>query len=100
MGYRRYNPVYTIVNDEVVEMTNSYGYFSAQYVRATGLPTGERKDNWLSKSQCKLIKKPVGEEELTEGIVGFARAMHGYYALYERDLSEDEKILLQKRRYR
>lgn len=101
MGYNRYEEVYTTINNKNIIMINSYGYFTANYVRETGLPMKERKDNWLSKSQCNLIKKPVGEEELIDGIVGFARAMHGYYALYERNLSEDDKkLLLKKRKYK
>ena len=98
MGYRRFKETYTTINDETIMLTNSYGYFSAQYVKSTNLPIGRLNPNWISRSQCKLIKKPVTEEELIDGIVGFCRAMHGYYGLYHRDLTEEDKEILKRKR--
>lgn len=84
MGYKRYKPIFTNVNGKEIKMINSYGYYTAEYVKSTGKPykSDERKDNWYSKSQCKKMKQPVKENEEP---VGFSIAMHGYYALYERD---------------
>ena len=76
---------------------NSYGYFAGEYVKETGLSTKERKWNWLPKTQCKIIKKPVTEEEEINGVVAFARGMHGYYGLYERILSEQDILTLKQK---
>lgn len=98
MGYRRYNEVFIDVDGKKIKLFNSYGFFAAEYVKHSKLPDYRMSENWLSKSQCKLIKKPVGEEELIDGIVGFARAMHGYYGLYYRELTDEDKEILKKKR--
>lgn len=100
MGYRRYEEVFINIDGKEIKLYNSYGFFAAEYVNYTGLPKNERRKNWLSKSQCKIIKKPVNEDELINGIVGFMPAMHGYYALYERFIDDgDVKLLKQKGKY-
>ena len=98
MGYKRYDETYIVVNNEIIVLTNTYGYFSAQFVKSTNLPIGRLNDNWMSKSQCKAIKKPVNEEEVLNGLVGFCRAMHGYYGLYYRELTDEDKEILKKKR--
>ena len=98
MGYKRYEEVHITLNNKIVKMINSYGFFAAEYVHARNLPKHRMSENWLSRTECKIIKRPVTDDELLGGIVGFSRAMHGYYALYERILTEEEKILLNKSR--
>ena len=101
-GYNRCPELCIEHGNKLIIMINSYGYFSGEYVRATGLPfsKSERQSNWLSKTQCKIIKQPVLEDEEYNGIVGFARAMHGYYALYERNINEDDiNLLIEKGKY-
>jgi hypothetical protein len=84
MGYKRYKPVFITVNGKEIQMINSYGYYTAEYVKTSGKPYryADRKENWYSKTQCKNMKKPVNKNEEP---VGFSIAMHGYYALYERN---------------
>lgn len=84
MGYKRYKPIYGNINGKEMKIMNDYGFYTAEYVKTTGKPYKgiDRKKNWYSKTQCKKIKMPVkdGEEP-----VAFSIAMHGYYALYERE---------------
>lgn len=84
MGYRRYKPVKININGKEIEMINSHGCYSAEYVRNSGKPykAEDRKENWYSKTQCLKMKKPVLEGEEP---IAFSRAMHGYYPLYQRD---------------
>ena len=76
-------PVYITIDGKKIIKINRYGCFSAEYVKLTGKPylKKDRKKNWYSKTQCLKMKKPIEKDEEP---VGFSRAMHGYYGLYER----------------
>ncbi|OEH86053.1 hypothetical protein BHU72_14580 [Desulfuribacillus stibiiarsenatis] len=85
MGYIRYEPVNTIIDGETIEMINSYGCYTSKYVRLSGKPyykgIENRPKNLYSKTQCKNMKRQVGEKEEP---VAFSKAMHGYYPLFLR----------------
>ena len=86
MPYKYYPPVYVTINGKEVEMKNSYGWYSAEYIQAMNIPRCNidivRKPNWYSATQCKKIKMPVTEGEKP---VAASSAMHGYYLVFERD---------------
>ena len=67
MPYKYYPPVYVTINGKEVEMKNSYGWYSAEYIQTMNIPRCnidvERKPNWYSATQCKKIKMPVTENE-------------------------------------
>lgn len=66
-----------------------YHCYTASSCRATGLPMVgfgyagyyEHRNDWLSKSRCEKIKKPVTR---FENPVAFLRVMNGYVPLYYR----------------
>ncbi len=86
-----------VKEEKKIPMYNSYGFYTAEYCRTTRKPMIQQseyfafKDVLLSKTRCKEIKKPVREGE---EIYAFLRAMHGYCALYYRNIKdgiEDDK---------
>ena len=72
---------------------NSYGYYTADFCRETGLPMYNQltykpySDKFLSKTRCRVIGKPVKDNELP---VAFYRVKNGYCGLYDRT---DKSIL-------
>ena len=69
-----------------------YKCYTADSCRKTGLimfgssdtpksKYSEYADKYLSKSRCKLIKKPVKDDEQP---IAFYRVMNGYVPLYDR----------------
>lgn len=77
-----------------VPVFNSYGYYTAEYCRATKKPMIQPseyrafKDVLLSKTRCKEIKQPVCEGE---EIYAFLRVRNGYCALYYRNVMVGNK---------
>lgn len=73
---------------------NSYGWYTAEYCRSTGLPMynqqtyAEVSKKYLSKTRCKKNKKPVkaGEEPCA-----FYRVSQGYCGLYDRSVREGKQ---------
>lgn len=65
-----------------------YRTYKAIFVKTTGLPifntnTFKEKDRrFLSKTNCKKIKKPIKADELP---VAWYRGMHGFYPLFFRE---------------
>ncbi len=84
----------SLKNKDKIPVYNSYGFYTAEYCRTTKKPMlqqseyGAFKDVLLSKTRCKQIKKPVREGE---EIYAFLRVMHGYCALYYRNVKEGNK---------
>jgi len=77
-----------------VKKTNSYGWYTAEYCKSTGLPMYNRQtyaevsNKYLSKTRCKKIKKPVkvGEEPCA-----FYRVERGYCGLYDRSVRDGKQ---------
>jgi len=65
VGFKRYKPIYANVNGEEIQMINSYGFYTANYVKTTGKPykAKDKKNDWYSKTQCKKMKMPVSKDE-------------------------------------
>ena len=72
---------------------NRYGWYSAEYVKSTGLPKynkqnyAEVSDKYLSKTRCARIKAPVREGEEP---CAFYRVDQGYCGLYDRSAEMKE----------
>lgn len=77
---------YIEVDGKKIYIKNSYGWYSAEYVKAMKIPRCkidiQRKDNWYSATQCKKIKMPIS---IGEKPVACSASQNGYYLLYERD---------------
>lgn len=71
-----------------MKKTNSYGWYTAEYCRSTGLPMYNKEtyadvsDRYLSKTRCAKIKQPVKEGEEPSA---FYRVDRGYCGLYLRE---------------
>lgn len=71
-----------------MKITNSYGWFTAEYCRSTGLPMYNKETyaavsgRLLSKTRCAKLGKPVKENESP---VAFYRVDRGYCGLYLRE---------------
>lgn len=74
--------------------TNSYGWYTAEYCRTTGLPMYNKKtyadvsDKYLSKTRCAKLKMPVKEGEKP---AAFYRVDRGYCGLYLREEGADHE---------
>ncbi|MGU9035181.1 hypothetical protein ACV3WV_14295 [Clostridium perfringens] len=71
-----------------------YRQYKASFVYKTDLPIfntnsfKEKDRRFLSKTNCKKLKRPVGEEELP---VAWYRGMNGFYPLYFREWNDTEE---------
>lgn len=86
-----------VKEEKKIPIFNSYGFYTAEYCRTTKKPMIQQNEYkafenvLLSKTRCKGIKQPVRENE---PIYAFLRVMHGYCALYYRNIKdgiEDDK---------
>lgn len=71
---------------EETEVYNAYGFYKAEYCKATGLPMYTSKDKYeglYTLTQCKKMKKPVLAHEEP---AAFYRVKHGYCGLYPREV--------------